>query len=524
MNRKSIIILITITFLYLFLILQANNIQTKSTFPVWWNNIDNINFFENNREIEIINIDDWKWNNINWLYLWTWKWKTVYYFHGNWWPLSMFYNEIEYINSLGYNVLAYDFPWYGFSTWTAHKNIIDNFSQVFYDFVKKEKNINDDELIIWWYSAWTAVSIDFASKNIFEKLVLVSPLASRYDMWESIFWFALNKYLFLPNSYISKELVKEFDKPVLFIHWNNDRIVPFSQWKEVFENYANSIDVTIEPNKYFIEIDNFWHNWIIDTFWDVLKYKIWDFLKNSEIKFNDEYIFLDEEWIQENEEKKEEIRAKIERKRKMYLFLDKLKIKKLEQENKIINLWLEEDSSITKFLNNKVAFNNLWYIPSDLVSIKWEFIVDVKWNQVVRKEAKNALLSMAKDFYWDLKSNIVVVSAYRSYLYQEWIKDRWCPDNLCSKAGYSEHQSWLAIDLWETTTNDEFLSKPILKEYFDWMNNNAHKYWYHNTYQKWVEIDWYEIEPWHWRYLWIELATYLKENDLTFSEYYNIKK
>jgi LAS superfamily LD-carboxypeptidase LdcB len=34
-------------------------------------------------------------------------------------------------------------------------------------------------------------------------------------------------------------------------------------------------------------------------------------------------------------------------------------------------------------------------------------------------------------------------------------------------------------------------------------------------------VDWYEIEPWHWRYLWVELATYLKNKDLTIAEFYN---
>jgi LAS superfamily LD-carboxypeptidase LdcB len=42
----------------------------------------------------------------------------------------------------------------------------------------------------------------------------------------------------------------------------------------------------------------------------------------------------------------------------------------------------------------------------------------------------------------------------------------------------------LAIDLFEATTNKEFLSKPNLKKYFDWLNENAYKYGFANTYQK----------------------------------------
>ena len=523
MNKKIKIILLIIILLYVFLAFQARYIQTLSTFPAIWSKLEykyDETLLKWDNKYEEINVDDWKWNNINWLYIWTWTWKTVYYFHWNWWPLNYFYSDIKYINELWYNVFAFDYPWYWKSTWFPYKENVDNFSQKFYDFVKKEKNIKDEELIIWWYSIWTAVAVDFASKNKFDKLVLISPFSSRYDMSEAVFWFRLNKYLFLDESYNTKSLVKWFDRPFLLIHWNKDKIVPFEQWKKVFKNYAWGWLDKI-PNKYFIEIDNFWHNWIIDTFWEALKYKIWNFLKNWEIKFNDEYILLDKNWIKEDEEKKdiirEKIKKKIERKRKMYLFLNKNKLKELEKENKIRE-WLKKDDSLTKFVNNKEHLNNKPYIPNNLVFIKSDFIIDAKWNQQLRKEAFGVLNKMAEDFYNKFNKKIVVVSAYRSYIYQKWIKDRGCPDNLCAKAGYSEHQLWLAVDLWEASTQKQFLFK--YNKYYNWLNENAANYGFHNTYQKWLEVDWYEIEPWHWRYLWIKLAKYLKDNNLTFAEYY----
>lgn len=196
----------------------------------------------------------------------------------------------------------------------------------------------------------------------------------------------------------------------------------------------------------------------------------------------------------------------------------------LQKQRFIDNLDLKTDSSLTKFVSSNVSFNDLSYIPENLVNISWEYIFDAKWGyQLLKKEAKVALDNMALDFFRAYEKNLVVVSAYRSYNYQKGIKDRWCPDRLCAKAWFSEHQSWLAIDLWEATTKNQFLSKPNLKEYFDWLNNNAHNYWFHNTYQKGLEVDTYEIEPWHWRYVWVELATYLYENNLTFWEFYNKK-
>ena len=184
---------------------------------------------------------------------------------------------------------------------------------------------------------------------------------------------------------------------------------------------------------------------------------------------------------------------------------------------------LYRDDSYEKFVGSKVPFFDLQYIPDDLVSFSSLYVTDTKWNWELRREAASELEKLSKSFYDEFWENIVVVSSYRSYLYQKWIKDRGCPDNLCAKAGYSEHQWWLAIDLWEATNNSEFLGKQHLKNYYEWLIKNAASFWYHNSYQKGLAIDGYDKEPWHWRYVWEELAIYLMKNNLTHTEFYNLQ-
>lgn len=184
----------------------------------------------------------------------------------------------------------------------------------------------------------------------------------------------------------------------------------------------------------------------------------------------------------------------------------------------------EVDSSITKFVNNKKWFNNLTYKPRNLEKIAWDYVTDVKWNSQLRLEANRALQSMSKDFFTIFWEKMVVVSGYRWYEYQSLLKSMWCNDQYCAKAWYSEHQTWLAVDLWEASTEIDFLSKQKFVDYFEWMNENAYKYGFHNTYQKWIEVDWYVVEPWHWRYVWVDLAKTLYENELTMAEYFkNLK-
>lgn len=191
------------------------------------------------------------------------------------------------------------------------------------------------------------------------------------------------------------------------------------------------------------------------------------------------------------------------------------------------NYDFDTDLLITKYVSNTIHFNDLKYEPNDLTILKWEHLINQKANSKLRKIALENLENMAKDFYDNFKVRLFIVSAYRSYDYQKWIENNnpvCIKERFCAKAWYSEHQTWLAIDIFETSDYKSFLSNKKYKKYYDWLQENAYKYWFHNTYQKWIEIDWYNEEPWHWRYLWTNLAKKLEENNQTFWLYFSKNK
>lgn len=383
--------------------------------------------------------------------------------------------------------MVYDYPWYGKSDWFPSINTISNFSQTFYEYMKEYKKIKDDDLIIWWYSIWTVAWVDFASKNYFDKIILFSSLSSRYDMSSYYFWFPIQRLFFIRDSFISKKIIKDIPNDTLIIHWNIDSIVPFNQWEKVFKN-------SISNKKYFIELDDIWHNNIIETYGSSLENIIKQFIsgeKNKYISWN-------------------------------YLKIDNWN-KVILEEEVLVDLYT--DNSIQKFVTSDLSFDDKSYVPDNLVSISSDYIYDAKWwYQLLRVEAKEALDDLSKEFYERFWIKLTVVSAYRSYIYQKGIKDRWCPDNLCAKAWFSEHQSGLAVDLFEASSNEQWKNNYYLNSYYNWLDENAHLYGFHNTYQFGLEIDWYEIEPWHWRYLWVELSTYLKDKNMTIAQYYELEK
>lgn len=87
--------------------------------------------------------------------------------------------------------------------------------------------------------------------------------------------------------------------------------------------------------------------------------------------------------------------------------------------------------------------------------------------------------------------------------------------------GTSEHQTGLAVDLCCEATgynnNFDFLKT---SEYA-WLLENAHLYgWILRYPEDKTEITGYNFEPWHFRYVGVELATYLKEQNIVLEEYY----
>jgi len=116
------------------------------------------------------------------------------------------------------------------------------------------------------------------------------------------------------------------------------------------------------------------------------------------------------------------------------------------------------------------------------------------------------------------------ISSYRSYstqsgLYNNYVNNngKEAADRFSARAGYSEHQTGLATDINTASSADHFENT---KEY-QWLINNCHKYGFILRYPQGREyITGYKFEPWHYRYVGVDVATYVMKNNITFEEYY----
>lgn len=182
---------------------------------------------------------------------------------------------------------------------------------------------------------------------------------------------------------------------------------------------------------------------------------------------------------------------------------------------------LDNDSSLQKYVSVRKPYADSSYIPADLWEVETSYVIVKTAKPLLRPEANRALTAMAQAFYTEFNKKFVLVSAYRSYQDQQRLVGGGCSKARCAQAGTSEHQAWLAVDL--AVGNDRWGIYSISDKkniYYKWLENNAHKYGFHNTFQKGVSVDGQMEEGWHWRYLGKDLAKFLYENGWTLGEYY----
>lgn len=179
----------------------------------------------------------------------------------------------------------------------------------------------------------------------------------------------------------------------------------------------------------------------------------------------------------------------------------------------------KEEASKLDVIVNKYYKLDKDYEPEDLTVINSKF---ASGTQKLRKEAAGKFEEMASDM---LKENLKIYagSTYRSYSYQEGLYNRYVKkdgfkeaETYSARAGYSEHQLGLAVDIVNGKWN--YLSEND-KEY-TWLINNSYKYGFILRYPHESEyITGYVFEDWHFRYLGVDLATKVYESKLTYDEY-----
>lgn len=215
--------------------------------------------------------------------------------------------------------------------------------------------------------------------------------------------------------------------------------------------------------------------------------------------------------------------------------MDKIWLKRFEP----VYISIPGATKIRALREDYTKANSLWFYVNKTYSTPQEYVPQ---NLIVPNLASSGNLSIRSDIVTNLTQmfeeakkegiSLKIGSAYRSYDYQTNLFNSNAAkygaeitNQTIALPGHSEHQLGLALDIVSNNggcyieTCFENLNEGI------WLANNASRFGFILRYPKTKEsITGYSYEPWHFRYVGIDLAKALSESGLTFDEAYGYLK
>ena len=173
-------------------------------------------------------------------------------------------------------------------------------------------------------------------------------------------------------------------------------------------------------------------------------------------------------------------------------------------------------------LVNKFNYLDENYIPDNLVNISGKYARD---NASLVDIAFENFKNMADDASKE-NLTIKITTGYRSYYFQSTLYNNYVgidgkekADTYSARPGYSEHQLGYSCDI--TDNNNVSFQNFKYTEEYKWLQDNAYKYGFIQRYPEGKEyITGFIFESWHYRYVGVDIATYIYENNITYEEYY----
>lgn len=322
---------------------------------------------------------------------------------------------------------------------------------------------------------------------------------------------------------------KEASKNILF-SWKKDYVLSVGENKTLNAAFMSS-DYNEEYLNHYSKIKYFDQKHLIKNINSLLKIgysnndiniilshgndeSVSEFAKREKVRYLEEFFSVDyaklenyDRYVNYSDETGEDEETTV-------LFVN-LDLDKPDYENSIV---VNDFSS--EMLVNKHRRLDEKFEPSDLVDIPSEYASedDFKASRIAFNAYKKMSDAALNEGY-----EIVINSAYRSYNDQEEIIDYYrnaygqnYVDKYVAKSGYSEHQTGLAFDIGSRKVNVFADSKE-----YEWMQDNAYKYGFILRFSKRYEsITGFRSEPWHYRYVGVEAATYIHEHKNIPYEYY----
>ena len=193
---------------------------------------------------------------------------------------------------------------------------------------------------------------------------------------------------------------------------------------------------------------------------------------------------------------------------------------------------IDQADSIWVVVNKQRQISPLKYQPASLVLPRFEKPkVQNPFGLQMREEAAVATVELATAMAESGKGTLILNSGFRTYKNQQGLYNRTrdarglaVAEKLSARPGHSEHQLGLAADFSVKGSGCAIMVCFGSTEAGIWLAENANKYGFILRYPKGFKpITGFQYEPWHFRYVGVELATEMKTKGInTLEEFWGL--
>jgi D-alanyl-D-alanine carboxypeptidase len=194
---------------------------------------------------------------------------------------------------------------------------------------------------------------------------------------------------------------------------------------------------------------------------------------------------------------------------------------------------IDEASSIWVVVNKQRQISPLRYQPASLAFPAFaKPKVQNPFGLQLREEAAIAAADLATAMAEAGKGTLILNSGFRTYKNQQGLYNRTrdtrglaVAEKLSARPGHSEHQLGLAADFSVKGQGCVIMVCFGKTEAGIWLSGNAHQFGFVLRYPKgYKPITGFQYEPWHFRYLGVELATDMKTRGIkTLEEFWGLE-
>lgn len=191
----------------------------------------------------------------------------IFFSHGNAEDISGYDWIFDQWQQSGCGVFAYDYPGYGISEGAPTEASVNESAETAWNYLRDTLGVPAERVIIVGRSVGCGPSLALAQKQDHAGLILISPFRSAFQSVTRV-------PIFFGDMFPNEQVITSIHTPLLIIHGENDRVIPCSQGRALF-------DLSPSHQKTWLMLPSSGHNDIFFDHYDELLEKMMDFAKTN---------------------------------------------------------------------------------------------------------------------------------------------------------------------------------------------------------------------------------------------------